>query len=147
MKMTKLSKLLLPCFCFVLIAAMALSLCGCKDDKAPDTSAPAMSDEVITVGEGENEFTFKVTTDDGSKTYKVLTDKTIVGEALLDNKLIAGDESEFGLYVKSVDGIAADYNKDGKYWAFYVDGQYAMSGAHSTEIEEGKIYEFRIEKA
>ena len=147
MNKTKILKLLSLCFCFVLIAAMALNLCGCKDDKAPDTSAPAMSDEVITVGEGENEFTFKVTTDDGTKTYKVMTDKTIVGEALLDNGLIAGDESEFGLYVKSVDGILADYDTTKTYWAFYVDGQYAMSGAHTTEIEEGKIYEFRIEKA
>lgn len=147
MKMTKLSKLLSLCFCFVLIAAMALNLCGCKDDKTPDTSAPAMSDEVITVGEGEQEFTFKVTTDDGTKTYKVLTDKKTVGEALLDNGLIAGDESEFGLYVKKVDGIVADYDTTKTYWAFYVDGQYAMSGADTTEIEEGKIYEFRIEKA
>lgn len=145
--MTKLSKLLSLCFCFVLIAAMALNLCGCKDDKAPDTSAPTMSDEATVIGEGEQEFTFKVTTDDGTKTYKVLTDKKTVGEALLENGLIAGDESEFGLYVKKVDGIVADYDTTKTYWAFYVDGQYAMSGVDSTEIEEGKIYEFRIEKA
>ena len=35
--------------------------------------------------------------------------------------------------------------KDGKYWAFYVNGEYAVSGVDTTEITEGGLYEFRAE--
>lgn len=74
------------------------------------------------------------------------TDKTLVGEALQELELIAGDEGDFGLYVKTVDGITADYDKDGVYWAFYENGEYAMQGVDQTEITEGAAYSFKIEK-
>ena len=60
--------------------------------------------------------------------------------------LIAGDESEYGLYVKTVNGVTADYDKDRTYWAFYVNGEYANTGVDSTPVEDGAVYSFRIEK-
>ena len=84
---------------------------------------------------------------DGNETnFEIHTDKEIVGEALLDLELIAGDEGEFGLYVKTVNGITADYDVDQTYWAFYVDGEYAMSGVDATTIEDGMTYAFKVEK-
>ncbi|MBQ1211437.1 MAG: DUF4430 domain-containing protein [Clostridia bacterium] len=35
-----------------------------------------------------------------------------------------------------------EYNADKAYWAFYVDGEYAMTGVDSTNIEAGKVYGF-----
>ena len=70
----------------------------------------------------------------------VLTDETTVGAAMLANELIAGDEGEYGLYVKVVNGITADYDVDQSYWAFYIDGEYAMSGIDCTDITEGSVY-------
>ena len=35
---------------------------------------------------------------------------------LLSLDLIAGDEGEYGLYVKTVNGITADYETDGMYF-------------------------------
>ena len=70
-----------------------------------------------------------------------------MGEALQDCGLIEGEESEYGLYVKTVNGITADYDADGVYWAFYIDGKYAESGVDTTEISEGTSYAFKIEKA
>ena len=55
--------------------------------------------------------------------------------------LIDGDESEYGLYVKKVNGITADYEKDKSYWAFYKDGEYMQTGVDSTEIADGEHYE------
>jgi hypothetical protein len=75
----------------------------------------------------------------------VKTDKTTVGAALLEVELIAGEDSQYGLYVKTVNGITLDYDKDGKYWAFYIDGEMAMSGVDSTDIAEGATYEFKAE--
>ena len=71
----------------------------------------------------------------------------IVGEALVELKLIEGEDSEYGLFVKKVNGIVADYDKDGMYWAFYINGEYAMSGVDSTEIKEGQSYSFKMEKS
>ena len=61
--------------------------------------------------------------------------------------MIAGEDSPTGIYVKSVNGITADYDKDGSYWAFYVDGEYAQTGVGSTPAEDGGDYAFRAEKA
>ena len=60
-------------------------------------------------------------------------------------ELIAGDESEYGLYVKMVNGITADYDADGVYWAFYINGEYAATGVDSTPITEGESYSFKVE--
>jgi len=56
---------------------------------------------------------------EGSETqFEIHTEKETVGEALVELGLIAGEESEYGLYVKTVNGITADYDKDGVYWRF-----------------------------
>ena len=102
--------------------------------------------EGTTIGEGETEFAFEVVLEDGSTTlFHVMTDETTVGAALLDLGLIEGDESEYGLYVKTVNGVTADYDTDGKYWAFYIDGEYASTGVDSTDIVPGSTYSFKIE--
>lgn len=56
-----------------------------------------------------------------------------------------GEDSEYGLYVKTVNGVTVDYDQDGKYWAFYVDGEYAATGVDSTDITAGATYTFKAE--
>jgi len=99
------------------------------------------------LGEGAVQFAFTVIDKDGNETaFEIHTDKEIVGEALLELELITGEDGAYGLYVKTVNGIAADYDVDQTYWAFYVDGEYATSGVDTTLIEEGKTYTFKVEK-
>ena len=45
-----------------------------------------------------------------------------------------------------VNGITADYNVDGTYWAFYIDGEYAMTGVDVTDITAGSAYAMKVEK-
>ena len=153
MNMTRIKKSLSVFLCMVLIAAMALFATGCNDNSA--SSAPAASavsvqessQESNVLGEGSTQFTFTVTDGDGKDTaYEIHTDKTVVGEALQELGLIEGEDGEFGLYVKTVDGITADYDVDGTYWAFYVDGEYASSGVDTTDITPGATYSFKVEK-
>ena len=138
----------------VLIAAMALSVVSCDKEDLGNEETSAATEAVITSEtetetekvEDEKTFDFTVVFVDGSsKTYTIKTTKTTVGEALLGAGLIAGEDSQYGLYVKTVDGVTLDYNADGKYWAFYVDGKYAPKGVDQTEIEEGKLYSFKAE--
>lgn len=57
------------------------------------------------------------------------------------------DGAEIGEGSKTVNGMTADYDKDGVYWAFYIDGEYAMTGIDATNITDGAQYAFRMEKA
>jgi len=148
--------------CMVLIAATALIATGCQEQKeTPDTTdaqttaadttvgdtTDAEGDGKTVLGEGETQFTFTVVDKDGNETSFIInTDKKTVGEALLEHKLIEGEEGDFGLYVKKVNGIEAVYEKDKTYWAFYVNGEYAMSGVDMTDVEEGASYSFKVEK-
>ena len=83
---------------------------------------------------------------DGKETtFDYTTDKATVGEVLIEEGLIEGHETEYGLYVDSVNGIALDWDKDGKYWAFYINGEYAMTGVDTTNVEDGAVYTFKPE--
>lgn len=147
MKNYSLQKVLSFLLCIVLIAAMALGTIGCSDTTANDTTATVGTMENGKVyGEGSTEFSFTVVDTEGKEVQATIrTDKTTVGEALLDLGLIAGEDGEYGLYVKTVNGTTLDYDKDGKYWAFYIDGEYAMTGVDSTEITAGSVYSFKAE--
>ena len=151
MRMKQIKKSLSLIFCMMLIVAMALFTSGCND-KTADTPITQEAEtsavgEVTALGEGETKFLFTVVDKDGAETaFEIHTDKEIVGEALLELGLIEGEEGEFGLFVKAVNGIVADYEVDKTYWAFYVNGEYAMSGVDTTIIEEGTSYMFKVEK-
>jgi len=148
MKMTKLTKILSVLLCLALVVAIAVFATGCANKKEePTTTAPqsteASVEEVTKLGEGEKVFTFVATDKDGKDTkFEISTNAETVGAALLENNLIAGDESDYGLYVKTVNGTTLDYNTDGMYWAFYVDGNYAEKGVDQTEITAGATYSF-----
>ena len=50
------------------------------------------------------------------------------------------------MYIKFVNGIEADYDKDKSYWAFYKNGEYMLSGVDTTAIADGEHYELVKEK-
>ncbi len=124
------------------ILSVAMLLCGCTPEGNTVLSTP----EAVTVGEGQTSFEFSVIYDGTETPYIVRTDREFVGEALMDNGLIDGEPGAYGLYVKVVNGITLDYDTDGMYWAFYINGEYAMSGVDTTPITEGESYSFRAEK-
>ena len=92
-------------------------------------------------GEGETTVTVEVKAGEYSVSFTINTDKTILGEALIEHSLIEGEDGPYGLYVKKVNGILADYDIDGSYWGFYKDGEYMMTGVERTEIADGEHYE------
>ena len=119
----------------VLIAAMVLSLaaCGSKDE------LPANADTKA--------FTFTVVDPEGnSRTFELESSADTVGEALLAEGLIAGEDGPYGLYVKTVNGVTVDYDTDGRYWAFYVGEEYGSTGVDRTELTDGGSYAFKAEQ-
>ncbi len=162
MRMKQIKKSLSLIFCMMLIVAMALFTSGCNDKtaEAPVTqeadaleqtedvqNGEATDAEVTVLGEGKTQFPFTVVDKDGTEiVFEIHTDKDVVGDALQELGLIAGEQGDFGLYVKTVNGIVADYDVDATYWAFYVNGEYAMSGVDTTTIEADTAYMFKVEK-
>ena len=155
MKMKRMKKALSCILCMVLIVAMALVTTGCSgnagNSKVASTTetveASAEQEEAAVLGEGGKQFRFGVVDLEGKETwFEIHTDEEMVGAALLDLNLIEGEEGPYGLYVKAVNGIAADYDKDKVYWAFYVNDDYGATGVDMTKIEEGTIYSFRMAK-
>ena len=152
----------------LVVVFMAIGMLGCGKTEVPeDVNVPVTESEEVqntvveedadvvdetdvamtVLGEGQTIFPFVVVNKEGVETvFEIHTDKTIVGEALLELELIAGEVGDYGLYVKSVNGITADYDVDQTYWAFYVDGEYAMTGVDATDIAEGSQYMFKVEK-
>ncbi len=134
--------------CLALIAAMALTFTACKNEENP-VSTPASSTATIepkTLGEGATAFNLQVVDKDGNTTAFVInTDETTVGAALQKLELIQGEMGDYGLYIKTVNGITADYDVDKTYWAFYVDGEYAMTGVDTTDIVAGATYALKVE--
>ena len=128
----------------LLTLIMIFSLVSCFGSKDPWETVSYTED--TTVGTGAKTAVVEVVLDGKTVTLTVKTNEETLGAALLKEKIIAGKDGDYGLYIKAVNGTIADYDADGTYWAFYIDGEYAVSGVDSTPIEEGKIYRLSKEK-
>lgn len=163
MKKSKKTNLLsaLLCILMCILSVLTMSACdgsGAQVETPDDTSVSAAestaTDEYAklwadatyvkntTLGEGKTSFNFDVTVGARTVSFNINTDEETVGAALLENGLIAGDEGDYGMYVKTVNGIFADYDVDGSCWIFYENGEYAMSGVDRTTITSGATYAF-----
>ena len=131
----------------VLLVAAVLVGCGDQDKKNEDTGVSTESLAATEVGEGQYTFTFTATfADETKQVYAVSTNEENVGKALLELSLIGGDESEYGLYVKTVCGVLADYDADKTYWALYTDGEMSMVGVDGVKCADVASVEFRLSK-
>lgn len=93
--------------------------------------------------EGAKALTIEVVDDKAETTsYEVHTDAEYLRQAMeeADGLTFDGTESEYGLMVETVNGVTADYNTDGAYWAFYVDGEYCNFGIDSQPVNDGETY-------
>lgn len=130
----------------LLAATLVAGLTGCqKKDEAAVVTTKTYEDGAV-LGEGSTVFDLTVVNKAGEETtMEIHTDEETVGGALTELEVIAGEEGDYGLYIKSVNGEFVDFDTDGKYWAFYINGEYAMSGIDLTPITEGEEYTLKVE--
>lgn len=167
MKIKNMLKKFLPtvlCAAIILTAVLTATSCGGNEsDKGTSSVASSESAEsepsdgygtdAKDIGDGATSFIFRVTDASGIDTlFRVHTDKKTVGEALKEVDLIAGEESQYGLYVKTVNGITADYDKDKTFWGFYIynaetqEYDMAPNGVDLTDVVADGEYCFRVVK-
>ena len=120
---------------------MGLSLMACADVDKTGAWETASYDRNTELGEGAKTVTVKVIADEQELTFTIHTDKDTLGDALLEHELIDGEDGPFGLYVKAVNGIVADYDVDQTYWNLTKNGELMMVGVDSAEIADGEQYE------
>lgn len=113
----------------VLIAAMAL-FTGCTKAET-QTGAKTITVEIIV--EGAETVT---------KTIK--TDAEFLRGALEQEEgLLAGEESQYGLFVKTVNGITVDDSKQ-QWWCFTKGGEDLFTGVDTTPIADGDKFEITL---
>lgn len=121
---------------------MLISLVSCSETVEGDSLwNDAIYTEDTVLGEGAKTVAVEVKAGEKSVVFTIKTDEAILGDALAAHGLVEGEEGPYGLYVKKVNGILADYDVDASYWGFYKNGEYMMTGIDVTEFTDGEHYE------
>lgn len=117
----------------VLVAVVALSSVSCSKEKGANNDGNNAAPIAITV---------EVVNKAGESTeHEITTSADNLADALTEAGIASGDESEYGLYITTVDGEVADYSVDGSYWSISQNGETLMTGASATKISDGDHYE------
>ena len=126
----------------ICIVALCLLFVSCSD-KPSDTNLweAALYTENTTFGDGQKLVDITVEAGDKSVVFTIKSNKQTVGDALKEHNLIDGEMGAYGLYVKSVNGITADYSVDNSFWSFTKSGEYMTTGVDVTQFSDGDKFE------
>ena len=83
------------------------------------------------------------TRDKDAQVYSISTEEAFLGDALLAEELVTGEEGEYGLFITSVAGETADEAKE-EWWCLTKDGQSVQTGVDSTPIADGDHFELTL---
>ena len=93
---------------------------------------------------GEKTITVDVVMLDGSDTETTITtDAEFLRGALEQENMIEGTESDYGLFVTTVNGVTADDSKE-QWWCFTKGGESLATGVDSTPIADGDAFEITL---
>ena len=81
--------------------------------------------------------------DKSEKTFTIRTDAETLRGALEQENLVSGEEGEFGLYIKTVDGETADEAQQ-QWWCVSKSGEMLMTGVEEAMIADGEHYEITL---
>lgn len=116
----------------IAVAALALIIAlmlGLYLANRPETSAGAKEITVTVIHSDASEQVF---------TYR--TDAEFLGEVLVAEGLIVGEEGPYGMMINTVDGEDAIWDVNGAYWALYVGEEYGTTGVDTTPIADGDTF-------
>ncbi len=133
----------------VLLAFLCLlSACKGNTNQEAYSTETAVFTSDTELGQGSKTVIVKlIDNKNNTVTLTIHTEAKYLGSALKEHKIIAGEESSTGIYIKYVNGIRADYDIDKAYWSFSKNGEYMMNGVDQTEINDGENYELIYTKA
>lgn len=127
-------------FFVIIVLSMCISSCN-QAGSVTDVWSEAEYTEGVEFGNGKKTVLVEVVAEDKSVTFTIHSDKKTLGEAMLEHNLIEGEKGAYGLYVKKVNGILVDYDKNKCYWGLYKNGESLMTGVDGVDINDGEYYE------
>lgn len=136
----KFVKQTMVCIAFIMILNISLAACSAPTQKK-NLWDSAMYTEDTTLGTGEKKVQVTVKVGENSVVFTLHTDKETLEEALTEHQLISGEQGMYGMYVKTVNGIEADYEKHQAYWGLFRDGASMQTGVSGENISGGETYE------
>ncbi len=93
---------------------------------------------------GSKTITVDVIHKDGStNTFEIKTDAEYLRDALEPEGLVAGNESEYGMYILTVDGETVDESNQ-EWWGYTRSGEQVNYGIDTCPIADGEHYEFTL---
>ena len=92
---------------------------------------------------GDKTILVSVVVDTETSDFVIETDAEFLRGALEQAGLVEGTESEYGLYVTTVNGITADESQQ-QWWCFTRSGGILETGVDSTPIADGEHYEITL---
>jgi len=125
----------------ILSVVLVCTLTSCTSSDKTNPWDSAAYTENTELGNGSMTIFVKLVVKDKSVDFTINTDKSTLGDALLENELISGEKGPYGMYVKFVNGIEADYDKTKSYWAFTKEGTSLLTGVDGEKISSGNKYE------
>lgn len=91
---------------------------------------------------GSKTITVDVTHKDGqTNTFEIHTDEEFLRGALEQENLVDGTESDYGLYMLTVDGETVDESQQ-EWWGYTKSGEMVNYGIDTCPIADGDHYEF-----
>ena len=139
-KKKKILILIISCVLVLLIAASATAYSIWKDSLTPQNPTTSSGSEEKV---GKN-ITVKVIANGQTTEFKLETKADFLRGALEEKNLIKGDESEYGLFVNEVNGIAVDPSLN-QWWKLSKGGEDLMTGVDTTPIADGDSFEITLD--
>jgi len=93
-----------------------------------------------TVEGGKNITVIVVHKDGSEKVFEYATDAEYLGEVIVAEGLVNGENGPYGLYFDTVDGEAAVWEIDQAYWSILIGEEYATTGADGIALTDGGEY-------
>ena len=92
--------------------------------------------------EGGKSITVDITHGDGTtKTFQISTDAEFLRGALEQENLVAGLDSEYGMYILTMDGETVDESNQ-EWWGYTKSGEQVNYGIDTCPIADGDHFEF-----
>lgn len=93
---------------------------------------------------GDKEITVKVSAlENGEESFTYQTDAEYLGEVLTANKLIEGEDGQYGLFITTANGVKADDSKQ-QWWCITKGGEQVNTSADQTPIQDGDHFELTL---
>ena len=93
---------------------------------------------------GAKEITVKIIhADESEKEFIYQTEAEYLGEVIVSEGLVEGEQGQYGLFITVADGETADGSKQ-QWWCITKGGEQVNTSADLTPIADGDVYELTL---